>query len=97
MTETAGLDIGSDLKRFMRKHWRTVATFAVAAILAVGSAVYVFLWFVGDAQSIGLVPRTLGLWTIEKMVKFILNSILCDLILYEQSVVEDYLIVLLMI
>src|SRR5712664_3669840 len=58
MTDTAGLDMGSDWKRFMRKHWRTVATFAVAAILAVGSAVYVFLWFVGNAQSTGLVPRT---------------------------------------
>ena len=67
MTETAGLDVGSDWKRFMGKHWRTVATFVVAAILAVGSAVYVFLWFVGDAQSTGLVPRTLGLWTMGEL------------------------------
>ena len=71
----------SDWKRFMRKPWRTVATFAVAAILAVGSAVYVFLWFVGDAQSTGLVPRTLGLWTMENLVSFILDAIFWELLL----------------
>src|SRR5437660_11477327 len=81
MTGTAGLDMGSDWKRFMRKHWRTVATFAVAAILAVGSAVYVFLWFVGNAQSTGLVPRTLGLWTMANLVNFILNAIFWELLL----------------
>jgi hypothetical protein len=72
---------GSDWKRFMRKHWRTVATFAVAAILAVGTAVYVFLWFVGNAQSTGLVPRTLGLWTMANLVNFILNAIFWELLL----------------
>jgi len=81
MTDTAGLDVGSDWKRFVRKHWRTVATFVVAAILAVGSAVYVFLWFVGDAQSTGLVPRTLGLWTMANLVSFILNAIFWELLL----------------
>ncbi len=81
MTDTAGLDMGSDWKRFMGKHWRTVATFVVAAILAVGSAVYVFLWFVGDAQSTGLVPRTLGLWTMANLVNFILNAIFWELLL----------------
>src|SRR5207237_9973111 len=65
----------------MRKHWRTVATFVVAGILAVASAIYVFLWFVGDAQSTGLVPRTLGLWTMANLVSFILNAIFWELLL----------------
>src|SRR5713226_4773013 len=81
MTGTSGLDVDSDWKRFMGKHWRTVATFVVAAILAVASAVYVFLWFVGNAQSTGLVPRTLGLWTMANLVSFILNAIFWDLLL----------------
>src|SRR5207245_8377628 len=75
------MDVGSDWKRFMRKHWRTVATFVVAGILAVASAVYVFLWFVGNAQSTGLVPRTLGLWTMGNLVSFILNAIFWELLL----------------
>src|SRR5437016_8622298 len=65
----------------MRKHWRTVATFVVAGILAVASAVYVFLWFVGNAQSTGLVPRTLGLWTMGNLVSFILDAIFWELLL----------------
>ena len=81
MTETAGLDVDSDWKRFMRKPWRTVATFVVAGILAIASAVYVFLWFVGNAQSTGLVPRTLGLWTMGNLVSFILDAIFWELLL----------------
>src|SRR5437016_14673510 len=69
------MDVGSDWKRFMRKHWRTVATFVVAGILAVASAVYVFLWLGGNAQSTGLVPRTLGLWTVGHLASFILDAI----------------------
>src|SRR2546428_7954854 len=75
------MDVGSDWKRFMRKHWRTVATFVVAGVLAVASAVYVFLWLVGNAQSTGLVPRTLGLWTMANLVSFILNAIFWELLL----------------
>src|SRR5437879_2090188 len=75
------MNVGSDWRRFMRKHWRTVATFVVAGILAVASAVYVFLWFVGNAQSTGLVPRTLGLWTMGNLVSFILNAIFWELLL----------------
>lgn len=81
MTSVVAMGEGSDWQRFMRKHWRTVATFAVAAVLAVGSAVYVFLWYVGNAQSTGLVPRTLGLWTMANLVNFILNAIFWELLL----------------
>src|SRR5437588_10631328 len=65
----------------MRKHWRTVATFVVAGILAVASALYVFLWCVGNAQSTGLVPRTLGLWTMGNLLSFILDAIFWELLL----------------
>ena len=81
MTSAAEIEVGSDWKRFMRKHWRTVTTFLVAAILAVGSAVYVFLWFVGNAQSTGLVPRVLFLWTMANLVNFILKAIFWELLL----------------
>ncbi len=58
-----------------------VAIFVVAGILAFAGAVYVFLWFVGNAQSTGLVPRTLGLWTMANLVNFILNAIFWELLL----------------
>ncbi len=65
----------------MRNHWRMVAVFVVAGILALAGAVYVFLWFVGNAQSTGLVPRTLGLWTMANLVNFILDAIFWELLL----------------
>jgi hypothetical protein len=81
LTSAVGMDEGSDWKRFMRKHWRIVALFAVAGILVIASAVYVFLWFVGNAESTGLVPKTLGLWTMANLVSFILTAIFWELLL----------------
>ena len=44
-------------------------------------AIYVFLWFVGNAQSSGMVPATLGLWTMANLVTFILYAIFWELLL----------------
>ncbi len=72
MTE---METESDWKKFLRKHWSVVAAFVTAAILAIAGAIYVFLWFVGEAQSTGLVPATLGLWTMGNLVTFILHAL----------------------
>ena len=72
---------GSDWKKFLRKHWNIVAVFVAAGILAFIGAVYVFLWFVGNAQSTGLVPATLNMWTMGNMVSFILHAIFWELVL----------------
>ena len=45
MTEEVVVESGSDWKRFIRKHWKIVAAFAVAGLLGFISAIYVFLWF----------------------------------------------------
>ena len=73
--------------RFIRKHWGAVAIFAAAAILAVAGAVYVFWWFAGDAQSTGLVPSSLGSWTMANVVAFILNVIFYELLIIGVPVV----------
>jgi len=65
----------------MRKHWKAVGTFVVAFALAIAGAVYVFLWFVKNAQSTGLVPATLGLWTMANLVTFVFNAIFWELLL----------------
>jgi hypothetical protein len=71
----------SEGKAFMRKHWKVVALFVATGILAFIGAIYVFLWFVGNAQSTGLVPSTLGLWTMSNLVSFILHAIFWELLL----------------
>jgi len=64
----------------MRKHWKAVAIFVVACAFALVGSVYVFLWFVKHAQSTGLVPATLGLWTMANLVTFILHAIFWELL-----------------
>jgi hypothetical protein len=77
----AGAEGGSLWRSFMSRRWGAVAVFAVAAVLAVAGAVYVFWWFVGYAQSTGLVPSSLGLWTMGNLWAFILYAIFWELLL----------------
>ncbi len=68
-------------KKFMRKHRNIFVLFLVAAILVSVGAILVFLWFVGNAQSTGLVPAALGLWTMGNLVSFLLNLIFWEILL----------------
>jgi len=66
---------------FWGRHRNAVLLFgAGAAILAVW-AVLVFLWYVGQAQSNGTVPTTLGLWTMSALVSFLLNLLFWEIAL----------------
>lgn len=71
----------SEWRTFLRKHGNIAVLFVVAGIMVIIGAVLVYLWFVGDAQSTGLVPSVLGLWTMGHLVTFILNLIFWELIL----------------
>jgi len=72
---------GSQWSKFLRKHWPAFAAFVAAAILAFVGAVYVFVWFTGNAQSTGLVPATLGMWAMGNIVAFILHALFWELVL----------------
>ena len=65
----------------MRKHWRLAALFVLGAALVFAGSVYVFLWFVGNAESSGQVPMTLGLWTMSHLVTFTLYAVFWELLL----------------
>jgi hypothetical protein len=66
--------------KFLRRHWLMCVLFIVAAIVAFIGAIFVFLWFVGEAQFTGLVPETLNLWTMGHIVIFILYVIFWEII-----------------
>lgn len=68
-------------RKFLKKHWAMFTLFVVATVLAFVGAVYVFLWFVGNAQSTGLVPSTLAQWTMDNIVAFILHVLFFELLL----------------
>ncbi len=67
--------------KFLRKHWSILVLFVIGAVLAAAGAVYVFLWFVADAQSTGLVPTTLGLWTMANIITFLLHLLFWEALL----------------
>jgi hypothetical protein len=67
-------------KKFLRKHWKMLILFVIGAVLASIGAIYVFLWFVGDAQVTGLVPATLDLWTMGHLITFWLYLILWEVL-----------------
>ena len=67
-------------KTFIRKHWNILAVIITAVVVAVIGAVFVFLWFVGDAQATSLVPRTLDLWTMGYLVTFVLHILFWEFI-----------------
>lgn len=67
-------------KKFLTRHWKMLVLFVVAAIVAITGAILVLLWFVGDAQVTGLVPATLGLWTLGYLVTFVLYFIFWEVL-----------------
>ena len=81
MTQEIESEKDSNWKKFMKKHWTMVAISIVAGILVFLGAIYVFLWFVGQAQTSGLVPSSLGLWSMSNTVSFILHAIFWELLL----------------
>jgi hypothetical protein len=66
---------------FIRRHEGAFTSFVIAAVAVAIWAVYVFWWFTGNAQSTGLVPASLGAWTMGNLVSFIIYSILWELLL----------------
>lgn len=72
---------GSDWRGFMGRHRGAVAMLVLAGVLVFAGAVFVFLWFVSGAQSSGLVPATLGLWTMGSVVSFSLYAVFWELLL----------------
>ena len=75
MMETPPENDSKGWKKFLRKHWHMLVLFSVGAALAAVGALYVFLWFIGDALSTGLVPTILGQWSMAHMLTFLLHVI----------------------
>jgi hypothetical protein len=80
MSEVSEVENRSDWMKFIGKHRNIVVVFVLAIILATIDVVYVFWWFTGEAQATGIVPMTLGLWSMRNVVLFILHLIFWELV-----------------
>ena len=78
--ETGSENDSGAWKKFLRKHWNMLVLFIVGTILASIGAILVYLWFVGDAQSTGMVPTSLGQWTMGHLVTFLLHLIFWEVL-----------------
>jgi hypothetical protein len=76
--QTGSTDRREIWRKFLRMHWKMLALVAVGVILLLIDAILVFVWFVGNAQSTGLVPTTLDLWTMGNVVTFLIELILWE-------------------
>ena len=81
MTEQNQIHVESDWKKFITNHKAAFAIFVAAAILAAVGAVYVFVWFTGNATATGLVPLSLSNWSMQNILMFVLHSIFWELVL----------------
>ncbi|MFW9831106.1 MAG: hypothetical protein ACFFD8_04975 [Candidatus Thorarchaeota archaeon] len=69
------------MKKFLQRHWKiSLAGVLGIAVVAV-VAIFVFLKVVADAQVLGFIPTTLGLWSVASFFTFIITVILWELIL----------------
>jgi hypothetical protein len=68
-------------KVFLRRHGKMFGLFVAAAVAAVICEFIVFIWFVGEAQATGLVPSSLGSWTMGYCLTFILHLIFWEIVL----------------
>ncbi len=81
MTEQNQISTDAGWRLFMRRHWVVFAAFISAAILVAAGTIYVFVWFTGNIQAVGLVPSSLSLWSMMDIVIFILHAIFWELLL----------------
>lgn len=81
VTVAPGKGKGEIWKKFLRRHWMMAAIIIIAIVVATVGAILVYLWFVSEAQSSGLVPETLDLWTMASVFDFVLNLLFWELLL----------------
>ena len=60
-------------KKFAKRHRSMIALWIVLGILFIAGAVYVFMDFAADAQASGLVPGSLGSWSVGHIFTFLIN------------------------
>lgn len=66
--------------KFLKRQWKMTLVIAGLIAAAAVAALFVFLWVVADAQATGLVPASIGLWSVGYVITFILHVILWEFV-----------------
>jgi hypothetical protein len=81
MAQESGVQKEANWGIFLRKHSEAFAVLVAAVLAVVAGAVYVLVWFTANAQTVGLVPASLGAWSMNNVVLFMLHVIFWELAL----------------
>ncbi|MFX1562967.1 MAG: hypothetical protein ACFFDP_06635 [Promethearchaeota archaeon] len=68
------------MKKFLRKHTKMALAIIGVIVVAAIVAVFTFLKVAADAQILGLVPTTLGLWSVGICYGFVITVLIWELI-----------------
>jgi len=79
MTTNEELSEEKALKKFLRKHTKMALAMIGVIVVAIILAVFVFLKVVADAQILGLVPTTLGQWSVGICFGFLITVLIWEL------------------
>lgn len=71
---------GQAFRKFLRRNTRMALAMIVVIAVAAIVAVYVFFKVVADAQVLGIVPSTLGLWSVGTFFAFMITLVIWELI-----------------
>ena len=71
--------LDEEKQRFLLKNWKMTLVMAVSIVAAAVVALLVFLWLVAEAALV--MPASLGDWSIDFLVRFILHLIFWELLL----------------
>jgi hypothetical protein len=64
---------------FIKRHWAASTAIVAAATFAAAAAVYLFLWFTANAQTTGLVPAALNLWSMSSVLTYMVYAAIWEL------------------
>ena len=83
MTEETETDVCCEngWKKFIKNHWNMVIFWIIIGVIAAIGAVFIYLWFVGDAQSSNMVPTALGDWSLGHIIVFMLHLLFWELLI----------------
>ena len=68
-------------KKFVKNHMNMLIFWIIAVIGAAIGTVYVYQWFVAEAQSTSMVPAILGQWSFSHMITFVLHLAFWELVI----------------
>lgn len=76
---TIQMQTEANWRGFIKRHWAASTAIGVAAASAAAAAIYLFVWFTANAQTTGLVPVALSLWSMSSVVTYIIYTAIWEL------------------